>query len=323
MDKIKIYLPKKIADILDKDAEAFEFFKRDGITVNRNALLTKLILNYGEAFARERSKLTAAIREHLGKTEISDGQASALCARLAETLYARDDGEGKLDAVISLKPTSLSESAIEYTENYLLDGRSLSEYFRGMITSYASLPQDRRETIIFRPQYEAIRRAITEKKKVFLTTVRDSGFEISPYEIVGSKEEMHLYVIGMRGSCTTFRLSRIKGVKILGADAEISQAQIEVALKMIKYGPQFYYGANEEEVCVRLTPKGMEKWKRIYVHRPIPDRVEENLMFFNCSHVQIIQYFLRFGADAEILRPVYMRRELLNFYTAAAKIYSD
>lgn len=322
MDKIKIYLPKKIADILDKDAEAFEFFKRDGITVNRNALLTKLILNYGEAFARERSRLTAAIRENFGKTEISDGQASALCSRLAETLYARDD-EGKLDAVISLKPTSLSESAIEYTENYLLDGRSLSEYFRGMITSYASLPQDRRETIIFRPQYEAIRRAITEKKKVFLTTVRDSGFEISPYEIVGSKEEMHLYVIGMRGNCTTFRLSRIKGVKILGADAEISQAQIEVALKMIKYGPQFYYGANEEEVCVRLTPKGMEKWKRIYVHRPIPDRVEENLMFFNCSHVQIIQYFLRFGADAEILRPVYMRRELLNFYTAAANIYSD
>lgn len=323
MDKIKIYLPQKIADILDKDAEAFEFFKRDGITINRNALLTKLILNYGEAFARERNRLAAVIRSHYDCAEISDEKAAELCAEITETLYAREDGERRLDAVISLKPTSLSQSAIEYTENYLLDGRSLSEYFRGMITSYASLPQDRRETIIFRPQYEAIKKAIVEKKKVFITTTRDKGFEISPYEIVGSKEEMHLYVIGMRGGSTTFRLSRITSVKILGADAEITDEQVKVALKMIKYGPQFYYGTNEEEVCVRLTPRGMKKWKSIYVHRPLPDRIEGNLMYFNCSHIQIIQYFLRFGADAEILCPEYMRRELKNFYTAAANLYSD
>lgn len=47
MDKIKIYLPEKIAEIIEKDTEAFEFFKRDGMSLNKNALLTALVLNYG------------------------------------------------------------------------------------------------------------------------------------------------------------------------------------------------------------------------------------------------------------------------------------
>ena len=52
-DKIKIYVTAHIADILTKDTEAFEFFKKDGTTLNKNALLTRLIVNYSDEF-RER-----------------------------------------------------------------------------------------------------------------------------------------------------------------------------------------------------------------------------------------------------------------------------
>lgn len=321
MDKIKIYLPFKVAEVIDKDAEAFEFFKKDGITPNRNALLTNLILNYGEAFERERKRLEGLIAAKLKRDDRA--LAGELCQLVAEAAYARGESSGKFEATISLKPTRQSEGAIEYIENYLLAGRSLSEYFRAMFSSYASLPQDRREAIIFKPQYEAIEGAIKEQRRVFITTSggRGKGFELAPYAIASSKEELHLYVIVMCGATTTVRLSRIASVKVLESEAQFTEKQLETARKMIKYGPQFFYGSNDGEACVRLTARGLEKWKKIYVHRPLPDRVEGNLMWFNCSHIQLEQYFLRFGADAEILYPESVRKELHNFHSAAAKLY--
>lgn len=322
MDKIKIYLPKKVAEIIDKDAEAFEFFKKDGMTFNKNALLTNLILNYGETYSRERQRFTGIALSALKGSSVRQDAIYELCERLAKAAYSRGDG-GKFGATVSLKPTRQSESAIEYIENYLLAGRSLSEYFRAMISSYAALPQDRREAIIFKPQFDAISRAIAQGKRIFITTAggRGRGFELAPYAIASSKEELHLYVIGMRGAATTVRLSRITDVRVLESNAQFTQKQIETAEKMIKYGPQFFYGAEEREVCVRLTERGMEKFKKIYVHRPIPDRREGNTMWFNCSHIQLEQYFLRFGADAEILYPESMRKEMYAFHSAAAKIY--
>ena len=45
MEKLKIYVTPRIAQILLKDTEGFEFYKTDVSTLNRNALLTKLIVN--------------------------------------------------------------------------------------------------------------------------------------------------------------------------------------------------------------------------------------------------------------------------------------
>ena len=50
LDKIKINVTAHTAAILQKDAEAFEFFKKDGRTLNKNALLTRLIVNFDESF---------------------------------------------------------------------------------------------------------------------------------------------------------------------------------------------------------------------------------------------------------------------------------
>ena len=321
MEKIKIYLPRYATDILDKDAEAFEFFKADGLTLNKNALLTRLVLNYGEAFAREREKFVKIAQAALKGSGATQEQITDMCAQLAEAAYSRGEG-GKFEAIVSLKPTKLSEGAIEYIENYLLAGRSLSEYFRAMISSYASLPQDRRERIIFKPQYDAVTAAAMQKKKIFITTAGSGrGFEFAPYAVANSKEELHLYVIGVRTQCITVRLSRIAEVKTLDSDAQFTPGQIVTAEKMIKYGPQFICREGEGEACVKFTERGLEKFRRIYVHRPMPLRREKNLMWFDCSHAQIEQYLQRFGKDAEVLYPENMREELRRFHSSAAAVY--
>ena len=146
--------------------------------------------------------------------------------------------------------------------------------------------------------------------------------DCAPFDVANSKEELHCYVLVAAKSCTPVRLSRIVSVTQLAIDAAFTQKQIETFEKMKLYGPQFMYGQNDEEVLVELTAKGIDKFKRIYVHRPVPVKVDNNFYYFNCSHSQIIQYFVRFGSDAKIIYPQRVRDEVYNFHRRALDTYS-
>ncbi len=327
MEKLKIYVTERIANILEKDAEGFEFFKKDGRTVNKNALMTNLVVNYYKNFTQQQTELLTFLKNKISSS-VSMGEKTldGLCFDLCEKLNERSaapNGE-KFDKLVSLKPTKESEPIIEYIERYCLMGRTLSEYFRSMFAAYAALPQDKRELIIFKQQYDAIIKAIKEKKRVFITTrwSVDRRIDCAPYDIASSKEELHCYVLTAAKSCNPIRLSRIVSVTQLGADAEFTQRQTELFEKMKTYGPQFNYGQNDGEVLVELTAKGIEKFKRIYVHRPIPTKVENNYYYFNCSHTQIVQYFVRLGADARIIYPQSVRDKVYDFHRRALDRYS-
>lgn len=327
MEKIKIYVTARIANILEKDAEGFEFFKKDGMSLNKNALITKLIVNYHARFSQEQALLQRFLRTKFSAlSSANDETLNDLCAKTVEYFNDRTAAPAgeKFNVLLSLKPTKESEPIVEYIEHYELTGRTLSEYFRSMFASYAALPQDKREEIIFQPQYDALQRAIREKKRVFLTlnNEKKTTIETSPYALSPSKEELHLYLIAAPARfCTVVRLSRILSVKQLPDDAQFNERQIEVAEKMLRYGPQFTYRPKEETVIVELTPKGIDKFKRIYVHRPVPVKVEENRYYFECSYAQIIQYFVRFGSDAKILSPDSVVYEVYHFHNCAALQY--
>ena len=327
-DKIKVYVTRRIANILAKDADSFEFRKRDGVTPNKNALLTALIVNYSDEFRARQENLHKKIRSTLSeKTRLSEAGAQELCYKIAEVVnreFASDSVEN-FSAQVSLKPTKESQPVIDYTEEYLLGGCSLSEYFRNMFASYASLSQDKREEIIFKPVHDLLSEAIREGKKVFITTSgRDRKTEISPYAFARSKEEMHVYLLASAGGeCKTFRLSRIKSVNLLSTDAVFSDEERETYAKMQEYGPQFSYTPGETEIVVRLTEQGIYKFRNLYVHRPMPKKINGNEYVFDCSPSQVIQYFERFGNDAYIVSPVEIRNIVFNFHRRAVKMYKD
>lgn len=327
MEKLKIYVTQRIADILEKDAEGFEFFKKDGLTVNKNALLTSLIVNYYKNFSQQQNELLIFLKNKISPSvSVGERNLNELCFDLCEKLNERNaapNGE-KFDRLVSFKPTKESEPVIDYIEQYCLAGRTLSEYFRSMFASYAALPQDKRELIIFKPQYDAVIKAIKAKKRVFITMRRGEGqrIECAPFDVVNSKEELHCYVLTATKGCNPVRLSRIFSVTQLPSDAEFTENQIEIFGKMKTYGPQFIYGAYDGEVLVELTAKGADKFKRFYVHRPVPVRTENNFYYFNCSHSQIVQYFIRFGEDAEIIYPASVRNKIYNFHRNALNVYA-
>ena len=55
-EKIKTYTTKRVSDILSKYAENFGFLKSDGITPNKNALLSALLINYFDIYNQQKQK---------------------------------------------------------------------------------------------------------------------------------------------------------------------------------------------------------------------------------------------------------------------------
>lgn len=326
-EKIKINVTTHTADILLKDTESFEFYKNDGRTLNKNAFITQLIVNYHDSFLEKENaqfdylKKTINASAHINKSDLN---------RLCYEIVGRFNKEiaapnkEKFDKTISVKPTKESQPIIDYVEEYMLAGCSLSEYFRNMFSFYVSLPQDEREKIIFKPQYDAVIRAVKQRKKIFFT-IKNSPLkrhEAAPFAIACSKEEMHCYLLaGVDNSCMTFRLSRIASVVVLNEDAVFTDKQKELFQKMLAYGPQFSYGRDEGEIKVQLTARGVEKFKKLYVHRPVPVKIDNNDYYFCCSYNQIMQYFVRFGKDADVVYPQKVRDNLLYFHKDALRRY--
>lgn len=322
-DKIKINVTKRTADILEKDAEGFEFFKADGRTCNKNALLTRLVVNYHEQFRKQENEQREYLRRTIGAAAyISKADLETLCRTISAHTQKKKAAPlaERFECTVNLKPTRESQPVIDFIEQYLLEGSTLSEYFRNLFSSYAALPQDEREKIVFRPQYEALERAIREKKKVFVTTQRsrERGTELSPYRIAASKEELHCYLLAAQGgACFPMRLSRIVSVVLLDAEAVFGEAQEEIFARMLAYGPQFHYTKNEEEAVVQFTAYGLEMYRNMYVHRPVPVSVNNNTYTFACSHQQLFQYLVRFGKDAYVVRPAALRERIRTFFRLA------
>jgi predicted DNA-binding transcriptional regulator YafY len=223
----------------------------------------------------------------------------------------------KFDNLISFKPTKSTIEIIDYINQFLLENCSLSEYFRNMFTAYTSLPQDMREKIIFKQNYQLISDAINRKKQIFISVqgAKRATMQIAPYCFSRSKEEIHIYLIyKAEQSCKSIKLSKIQSVTVLDKNTKFNELDIKLIEKMQKYGAQFSYDYNEEPIVVKLTPRGQLLLHKIYVHRPIPDKIEGNIYTFNCSHQQVVQYFLRFGGEVKIIAPASVKREMYDFH---------
>ena len=325
-DKIKIYVTQRVATILQRDAESFEFFKSDGMTPNRNALLTALIVNFTQEFSMRQNALDIGVSDILTRYNVSRDKRDEATAEIMTKINRElaSDPIERFDCAISVKPTKTSQPIIDYTEAYLLKGNGLSEYYRNMFSTYASYSQDKREEIIFAGQYGIITQAINEGKRVFLSTHTDgrNKIEFSPFALSRSKEEMHIYLLGtLNGKCVSYKLCRIVSATMLQTPSVFTDDQISVFNKMQRYGPQFFYEPYDGEIVVRLTPAGKKRYRAIYVHRPIPCRVEDDKYYFDCSLMQVIQYFERFGCEAFVESPPSAQRMVYNFHRSAVSSY--
>ena len=144
-EKIKVYVPRRVAEIIQKDAENFEFFKKDELTPNKNALLSTLIINYWQDFNEKQRQLTDLVNSVLcSNTYFEDDQIKILGKQIINAINKQlaTNTDEKFDSLVAIKPTKETQPIINYIDDYLLNNVSLSEYFRNMFVAYTAMPQD-------------------------------------------------------------------------------------------------------------------------------------------------------------------------------------
>lgn len=327
--KIKIFVTPRLKALLQKDAENFEFFHSDEKPkVNMNAFLTELIVHYYEAFNIKRNAFIDSLQQEIVESglNLNEEEANAIARSVAGGFFQKQNkipGE-RTSEFVSIKPTRDSKTSFSLILNDELINCSLSEYFREMFESYASMPQDEREKIIFADRLKVVKQAIADRRKLKIVNKHGRSDIVSPYSIVSSKEELHCYLLATRdGRCMTFRLSRISEAKETGELTSFDDKQIAMFERMTKYAPQYIYDQDEEEVVVRLSERGVALFKALFVHRPVPTSIDGNVYRFNCSYMQIKQYFRSFGKEAYVCQPNKLSKAMRVFYWEASKFYND
>lgn len=323
-EKIKIYVSKRTKEILDKDAELFEFFKKNG-EINRNEFLNTLIMNYSSYYEEEINKLTNNIKKDLASIITSHNDLEYLSNKLSHMINQKGS-KTELDnysEVLSLKPTKASQDTIIYIQNTALSTTTLSNYFRDMFISYTSKTQDEREKIIFKDIYNDVLSAIEKGNTIsIITTKKPTKVQlVLPWKLASAKEELFNYLLAeYNNRPLTYRLSRIKKVIINNEKAIFNKDVIKSLELMNEYGPQYIINT-PEEICVYLSNKGLEMFDLFYVHRPTPYKKEGHYYYFKCSKIQIELYFRRFGYHAHIITPTSLEESMKSFYENSAYEY--
>ena len=322
-EKIKVTVPKRIADTLKKDAEDFGMVKPSG-TPNLNALINALVLNYYEDFSAQETELREKIEKAL--LGMSQKYASDAFRAIIKAVADREkNGEDFEDTVaLSFKPTRETEGVFVLIEKVLLKDEALSSFYRRMFISYSQKTKNVREKIIHRRAFEALSKAM--KNGVTVCVSLDNGrvyTEASVYSVAPAKDELFNYALMYSDKKNrTIRLSKIRSVTLLLSKSEIPEENARCFERQIASGAQYpMYFTDDEPIKVQLSAKGRELFQKIYLYRPTPTLIEGDVYTFDCSANQALYYFQRFGSEALILSPKRLGIMMRNYYHFAVKKY--
>lgn len=236
---------------------------------------------------------------------------------------------------------------------------SIGTYLKAIFEEYATKPVYQREQIFFGDIVNAISFAIAKQKKLKITLnerVSVAGdkkyiqrYYVSPYKIVQDKANLYNYLVGYSEKINDIqvadengkvrktssigekkicclRLSRINQVSMMtsmGAHLSADQKK-ELEDELVKRTPMFML-SSPISVKVKFTNKGLESFKRQGYMRPQfyeIDPKDKHIYTFQCTEIQAINYFFKFGWDAYIMEPDYLSLKFKERYENALKTYS-
>ena len=321
-EKIKISIPEKIYDVLHKDAKDFRILKPSG-EENINAFVNTLVVNFYEEFSKNDESLRDGIKAAL--SSLPEKYAKEAFSSVMNAIVKREKEENLGKSVaLAFKPTRSSEATTVYIENVLLKGEALSSFYRRLFIAYSKKPKNEREKIIHKTNYELLISAIKKEMQVCISLDNGQVYnDVSVYAVEPARDELFNYALCYSEKKNrTLRLSKIKTVSLLPKNAEIPEQAQELFARQIVAGAQYpIYPTDNEPIRVQLSPKGRALFEKIYLYRPTPVAIEDDVYVFNCSANQVLYYFERFGSEALILSPRKLGIFMRNYYHYALKKY--
>ena len=153
-------------------------------------------------------------------------------------------------------------------------------------------------------------------------------FLVRPHSLMADPFNSHLYLVGYArysdkpdASIASFRITRITAAKLRRQNGRLSPEEKNLVEKQLQQlGVQYLVGT-QDHIEVRLSKLGRQVFLQRSYMRPTPVQVEGDVYHFHCSAMQVRNYFLSFGKEAEILRPLSLRKEFAKAFKDASKVY--
>ncbi len=239
-------------------------------------------------------------------------------------------------------------------EHYL----SIPSYLKAIYEEYALLPAYERERIFFYDKYKTIDDTIKlnaqvtdESKRQCLkvtlaekhqenNTKKARVFFVSPYKILPNITNSYNYLVGCAlekdskltkkdSTINSFRISNITDIRTESTTPSnhpgyISKEKQNEIESLIKERRVDFITGDTIKVVVRFSNKGLDYLKRQIYMRPNNYEIiddNKNIYAFNCTKLQAISYFFKFGWDVEILEPLELRKDFIYRYESALKTY--
>lgn len=322
-EKIKISLPKNVAELLQKDCTDFKFVKDNG-TPNMNAFINTLVTNFYEEFSSTEEKLHDDIGQAIAA--VPDYYKKSVFSAIVKIFNKREQNpsEKKESVILSFKPTKVAEKAVVFIQHIVLQDESLSSFYRRMFTEYSQKTKNEREKIIYTENYKLLQKAIKKNKQVCVTLKSGDVLEhAAVFSVSPAKDELFNYVLLYhRKQNATIRLASVKTVSLLSDIASIPDDNRNLFERQIACAAQYpMYNSDREPIKVQLTEKGKALFQKIYLYRPTPISIDGDIYTFDCSANQLLYYFERFGDSALILSPKRLGIFMRNYYHFALKKY--
>lgn len=338
-NKLHINLSYGALTIIRNDMDCFQ-------VKHRSTFINQIIANYkqeaeasisisSEAYQAElEGKLTKSGMKNLkNKKEFVDMMVGEHTRTIKEKIknYGKEKGF----------KIRLNESNIKYLcgedsdcrENIYYD--ACSAYVKAILEEYCRKDFVEREMVYAKELFDQIGEAIVMERWVEVTFVSGEKVKIKPYAITTDPLSMYHYVIGYENvmgvdgkrekrsfSCRIANLKRVRRMKKQAFISARDKKKLDSEIR--SKGAQFMC----EDVIrctVRFTDMGIRLYNRMLHLRPIAVEISEDghIYTFECSQKQIEFYIFKFGGEAEVLSPEFLRDKFREKYQAAVNVYNS
>ena len=331
-NKLRLTLTFFAMNTLQEDCRDFD--------MTMAALVNRIITFYGPQAAASVSARLAEYKSSLSETlagvpgEITDRlcKARELQLRAAVPSY-KDTPESFLFRVNNANMFLLTEDPASGEELYY--PRGMKVYVQALVEEFCRLPFLTRERVYYKDILESLQDAMKRECAVYILHSFGQKYLARIYDITSDPLSTYTYVVcrlispqnkKRDGRIYSFRLSRIKNViprpSISGAFSP--EERKKTAAAVAANGVQFV-SDRVNTIIVEFTDEGLKLLKSNMQLRPHVTKVHEDghTLEFRCTSGQAIFYFRRLGAQARVIKPAFIRRELASWYLEAAQAYSD
>lgn len=255
-EKIKISLSKDTLELLKKDCLDFKIVKADG-KANMNSFINTLIANFYESFAAGEETLHEDLKNALATVPEYYREKVFLQTLKVITKRTEGTGEKKDSAILSFKPTKVSEMARLYVESILIPSESLSSFYRRMFTAYAQKTKNEREKIIHKEALLLLQKAIKRGVQVCVQLQNGDVLQkLSVHSIPSSKEELFNYVLFYNGkNNVTIRLASVQSVALLSQAAFMPEENRAMFDRQVACAPQYPIYSTDNEPMIMLSKR--------------------------------------------------------------------